>query len=158
MIIWLILKKQEMDITHWCMVTKLQKWMKLIVEFGVDAISLKWDHFVYSTCITLLSVPVTHFLLSPFRIFFNSAAFFKYGIEYIFFGLCLFRKFKKLCEQSRVDVLEMFSTDELWFKYVSILIQRCSLRENLWNRADQPWIFQFWTALIFSELALFRTD
>ena len=47
---------------------------------------------------------------------------------------------------SRVDVSETFSADQLCFRILSGLFQRCSLPENLWNSADF-WIIQndnFW--------------
>ena len=83
---------------------------------------------------------------------------------------------------SRVDVSETFSADQLWFRILSCLFQRCSLPENLWTALIQLWtalkteIFraknQRWTvlilyqtalihnrpALIFSERALFSSD
>ena len=37
---------------------------------------------------------------------------------------------------TRVDVSETFSADQLWFRTISSLFQRCSLPENLWNSAD----------------------
>ena len=54
---------------------------------------------------------------------------------------------------SPVDVSETFSADQLWFRTISGLFQRCSLPENLWAA-----LFQFWTALISSETALHRVD
>ena len=80
---------------------------------------------------------------------------------------------------SRVDVSETFSADQLWFRTISGLFQRCSLPENLWTalkteifRAkNQRWnsavsalifseteLIQSWTALISSETALNRAD
>ena len=43
---------------------------------------------------------------------------------------------------SRVDVSETFSADQLWFRILSGLFQRCSLPENLWTA-----LIQLWTAL-----------
>ena len=43
---------------------------------------------------------------------------------------------------SRVDVSEIFSTDQLWFRILSGPFQRCSLPENLWTA-----LIQLWTAL-----------
>ena len=73
---------------------------------------------------------------------------------------------------SRVDVSETFSADQLWFRILSGLFQRCSLPENLWTALIQLWtalkteIFraknQPWnsavSALIFSETALFSSE
>ena len=47
---------------------------------------------------------------------------------------------------ARVDVSETFSADQLWFRIITGLFQRCSLPENLW------------TALISSEQRWFLTD
>ena len=43
---------------------------------------------------------------------------------------------------TRVDVSETFSADQLWFRILSGLFQRCSLPENLWTA-----LIQLWTAL-----------
>ena len=43
---------------------------------------------------------------------------------------------------SRVDVSETISADQLWFRILSDLFQRCSLPENLWTA-----LIQLWTAL-----------
>ena len=43
---------------------------------------------------------------------------------------------------TRVDVSETFSADQLWFRILSGLFQRCSLPENL-----SPALIQLWTAL-----------
>ena len=73
---------------------------------------------------------------------------------------------------TRVDVSETFSADQLWFRILSGLFQRCSLPENLWTALIQLWtalkteIFraqnQRWNsavpALIFSETALNSAD
>ena len=45
-------------------------------------------------------------------------------------------------KSSRVDVSETFSADQLWFRILSGLFQRCSLPENLWTA-----LIQLWTAL-----------
>ena len=45
-------------------------------------------------------------------------------------------------KSSRVDVSETFSADQLWFRILSGLFQRCSLPENLWTT-----LIQLWTAL-----------
>ena len=72
---------------------------------------------------------------------------------------------------TRVDVSETFSADQLWFRILSGLFQRCSLPENLWTALIQLWtalkteIFraknQRWnsavSALIFSETALIQS-
>ena len=72
---------------------------------------------------------------------------------------------------ARVDVSETFSADQLWFRILSGLFQRCSLPENLWTALIQRWtalkteIFratnQRWnsavSALIFSETALIQS-
>ena len=88
--------------------------------------------------------------------------------------------------QSRVDVSETFSADQLWFRILSGLFQRCSLPENLWTALIQLWtalkteifkaenqcwnsavsalifsataLIQSWTALISSETALNSAD
>ena len=39
--------------------------------------------------------------------------------------------FDKYTNNSQVDVSETFNDDELWFRNVSVLIQRSSLPENL---------------------------
>ena len=48
-----------------------------------------------------------------------------------------------LCSKSiqvtRVDVSEAFSADQLWFRILSGLFQRCSLPENLWTALIQLW-------------------
>ena len=43
---------------------------------------------------------------------------------------------------SRVDVSEKFSADQLWFRILSGLFQRCSIPENFWTA-----LIQLWTAL-----------
>ena len=43
---------------------------------------------------------------------------------------------------TRVDVSETFSADQLWFRILSGLFQRCSIPENLWTA-----LIQLWTAL-----------
>ena len=43
---------------------------------------------------------------------------------------------------TRVDLSETFSADQLWFRILSGLFQRCSLPENLWTA-----LIQLWTAL-----------
>ena len=48
----------------------------------------------------------------------------------------------KLTSQTRVDVSDTFSADQLWFRILSGLFQRCSLPENLWTA-----LIQLWTAL-----------
>ena len=72
---------------------------------------------------------------------------------------------------SRVEVSETFSADQLWFRILSGLFQRCSLPENLWTALIQLWtalkteIFraknQRWnsavSALFFSETALIQS-
>ena len=40
---------------------------------------------------------------------------------------------------SRVDVSETFSADQLWFRIISRLFQRCSIPENLWTALIQLW-------------------
>ena len=88
-------------------------------------------------------------------------------------------RFNTSIEHSRVDVSETFSADQLWFRILSGLFQRCSLPENLWTalkteifRAkNQPWnsavsalifsetaLIKSWTALISSETALNSAD
>ena len=71
-----------------------------------------------------------------------------------------------------VDVSETFSADQLWFRILSGLFQRCSLPENLWTALIHLWtalktqIFraqnQRWnsavSAVIFSETALNSAD
>ena len=73
---------------------------------------------------------------------------------------------------SRVDLSETFSAEQLWFRIISGLFQRCSLPENLWTALIQLWtalkteIFgdknQRWNtadlALIFSETAMKSSD
>ena len=54
-----------------------------------------------------------------------------------------------LNETARVDVSETFSADQLWFRILSGLFQRCSLPENLWTA-----LIQLWTAL---KTEIFRT-
>ena len=54
---------------------------------------------------------------------------------------------------TRVDVSETFSANQLWFRILSGLFQRCSLPENLWAE-----LIQSWTALISSEAALNSVD
>ena len=54
---------------------------------------------------------------------------------------------------TRVDVSETFSANQLWFRILSGLFQRCSLPENLWGK-----LIQSWTALISSEAALSSAD
>ena len=49
---------------------------------------------------------------------------------------------KQSCRDTRVDVSETFSADQLWFRILSGLFQRCSLPENLWTA-----LIQLWTAL-----------
>ena len=49
---------------------------------------------------------------------------------------------KKVCLLARVDVSETFSADQLWFRILSVLFQRCSLPENLWTA-----LIQLWTAM-----------
>ena len=71
---------------------------------------------------------------------------------------------RKILLPSRVDVSETFSADQLWFRILSGLFQRCSLPENLWT-ALKTEIFraknQRWnsavSALIFSETALIQS-
>ena len=64
-----------------------------------------------------------------------------------------FRRNRKTCQKhlklpmhfeytTRVDVSETFSADQLWFRILSGLFQRCSLPENLWTA-----LIQLWTAL-----------
>ena len=78
----------------------------------------------------------------------------------------------KIFLSTRVDVSETFSADQLWFRILSGLFQRCSIPENLWTALIQLWtalkteIFraenQRWnsavSALIFSETALNSAD
>ena len=52
------------------------------------------------------------------------------------------KKFVQEVKVSRVDVSETFSADQLWFRILSGLFQRCSLLENLWTA-----LIQLWTAL-----------
>ena len=52
-------------------------------------------------------------------------------------------------EQSRVDVTEIFSANQLWFRIISGLFQRSSQPENLWAA-----LIHFWTAL---KTKIFRT-
>ena len=73
---------------------------------------------------------------------------------------------------TRVDLSETFSANQLWFRILSGLFQRCSLPKNLWTALIQLWtalkteIFraknQRWNSavsvLIFSETALNRID
>ena len=73
--------------------------------------------------------------------------------------------------EPRVDVSETFSADQLWFRILSGLFQRCSLPENLWTALIQLWTalkteifrakYQRWnsavSALIFSETALIQS-
>ena len=73
---------------------------------------------------------------------------------------------------SRVDVSETFSADQLWFRILSGLFQRCSLPENLWTALIQLWTalkteffrakIQRWnravSALIFSEAELIFSE
>ena len=54
----------------------------------------------------------------------------------------LIRKELKVLTGTRVDVSETFSADQLWFRILSGLFQRCSLPENLWTA-----LIQLWTAL-----------
>ena len=46
---------------------------------------------------------------------------------------------------TRMDASETFNADQLWFRNVSVLIQGCSLPENLWTT-----LIQSWTMLIFN--------
>ena len=76
-----------------------------------------------------------------------------------------------MTKQTRVDVSETFSADQLWCRILSGLFQHCSLPENLWTALIQLWtalktdIFraknQCWnsavSALIFSETALIQS-
>ena len=48
----------------------------------------------------------------------------------------------QLTEPARVDLSETFSADQLSFRILSGLFQRCSLPENLWTA-----LIQLWTAL-----------
>ena len=73
---------------------------------------------------------------------------------------------------TRVDVSEIFSADQLWFRILSGLFQRCSLAENLWTALIQLWTAlktetfraknRRWNssvlAMIFSEIALFSSE
>ena len=64
------------------------------------------------------------------------------------------RKEKKpVWEGSRVDVSETFSADQLWFRTISGLFQRCSLPENLWTA-----LIQLWTALKTKDSELNSAD
>ena len=57
--------------------------------------------------------------------------------------------FKIETRATRVDVSETFSADQLWFRILSGLFQRCSLPENLWTA-----LIQLWTALIFQQFRM----
>ena len=84
----------------------------------------------------------------------------EFGKQIFLWGIC-----------PRVDVSETFSADQLWFRILSGLFQRCSLPENLWTALIQLWtalkteIFraenQRWNSavspLIFSETALIQS-
>ena len=52
------------------------------------------------------------------------------------------KKLTRFSGVTRVDVSETFSADQLWFRILSGLFQRCSLPENLWTA-----LIQLWTAL-----------
>ena len=47
-----------------------------------------------------------------------------------------------ISQSTRVDVSETVSANQLWFRILSGLFQRCSLPENLWTA-----LIQLWTAL-----------
>ena len=59
-------------------------------------------------------------------------------------------------KHSRVDVSEEFSADQLWFRILSGLFQRCSLPENLWTALIQRWKRKFSELKISAEIALFQ--
>ena len=76
----------------------------------------------------------------------------------------------KLLLNTRVEVSETISADQLWLRLISGLFQCCSLPENFWTALSQLWtalktkIFRAkskrWnsvvSALIFSEIALIQ--
>ena len=61
----------------------------------------------------------------------------KRAFFYIYLPISRCRKISRLCFWSLVDVSETVNVDQRWIWNISVLIQRCSLPDNLWTALIQ---------------------